>query len=1107
MGGSSKKTTVGYRYFLGLHMILCHGPIDRLVRIMVDKRTAWVGSSSGGTITVAAQNLFGGDSREGGVSGPVDFENGTPTQGQNGYLVSQLGPEVPSFRGVVGLVLRRCYMGNNPYLKAWSFRAQRIHVRQNGLPQWYDAKASIPVGSPGRAPVYHTFDPNQAAVSPELSGNSVTITGIDPTKEFLVLTLQGEDSAWSRWLGYGSGPGYHDNPDDPLWWARVSVKDAGGNITHLWEESYFTREEAASAALANPRRALSGSSQYQIWLEDDFLTNRGGMSLKIEVVSSFDMNPAHIIRECLTDPDWGMGYQEADIDDASFTAAADALYEEGFGMSLLWDRQTPIEDFVKEVIRHIQASLYVDRMTGLFKLKLIRADYVTSELLVLDETCVEKVDSFSRPSFGDMLNSVTVNYWDSATATTASLTAQDTALVQMQGCVVGTTIQYPGCTKQSLAAKLATRDLHTLSTPLLSCTVYANRKAAGLNVGDAFVLDWPDYLAEPTVMRVLGLAFGDGRSNKVKITCTEDVFSFPEVAVVRPEVPEWQDPSGEPEAATIRIVEEAPYYELVQRLGQTTTDDQLSSNPDIGYLLGSAAAPAGAINARLLVDAGAGYAGNDTPMDFCPVAFLAEDIGPGTTSAVISGGQGIAEVQVGTHAQIGQELVKVTSITDTLMTFGRGVLDTVPAPHPAGTPVLFWDAFADSDGVEYVAGETLGVKMTPVSGAGVLPLEDAPEDTITFTSRAFRPYPPGNLKVGGVAYPTHIGVEDSLNLSWSHRDRVQQTAGDLVDTTFGNIGPEVGTSYKVSIFGETDSLLREVSGVTGTTYEYTLADEINDVGGSSSEEPYWPQVSTLLNMNGANDSTVFTDASNNSLTFTPSGNARIRTDQFKFGGSSGYFDGASDQLTGPTGFAGFNFGSGDFTVDLWVYLVGGGNQHIVGFWDASGAQSWHIGVAGSSGVIYFEYSLGGVYDSTRSKVSANGVFPLNTWKYVEWSRSGNTMRLFVDGVVVITHTCGTDAVHFPSTVPLKIGSNTNSQLLAGYLQDLRITKGAARNTSAYTPPAIQASRYIITGPARLNGKLRFTLESVRDGKSSYQAHDHTVRRPGYGFNYGEQYGE
>lgn len=44
------------------------------------------------------------------------------------------------------------------------------------------------------------------------------------------------------------------------------------------------------------------------------------------------------------------------------------------------------------------------------------------------------------------------------------------------------------------------------------------------------------------------------------------------------------------------------------------------------------------------------------------------------------------------------------------------------------------------------------------------------------------------------------------------------------------------------------------------------------------------------------------------------------------------------------------------------------------------------------------------------------------------------------------------------------------------------------------------------GLSRLNGRLRFELESQRDGLVSWQHHDITVLRSGYGFNYGELYG-
>ncbi len=44
------------------------------------------------------------------------------------------------------------------------------------------------------------------------------------------------------------------------------------------------------------------------------------------------MNPAHIIRECLTNSVWGIGVSESNIDDVSFKKAADTLFDEQMGM-------------------------------------------------------------------------------------------------------------------------------------------------------------------------------------------------------------------------------------------------------------------------------------------------------------------------------------------------------------------------------------------------------------------------------------------------------------------------------------------------------------------------------------------------------------------------------------------------------------------------------------------------------------------------------------------------------------------------------------------------------------------------------------------------------
>ena len=54
MGGSSKAQTVGYKYYLGMHAIMCHGPVDKVTRFSVDGKVAWSGTSTGGAVSVNA---------------------------------------------------------------------------------------------------------------------------------------------------------------------------------------------------------------------------------------------------------------------------------------------------------------------------------------------------------------------------------------------------------------------------------------------------------------------------------------------------------------------------------------------------------------------------------------------------------------------------------------------------------------------------------------------------------------------------------------------------------------------------------------------------------------------------------------------------------------------------------------------------------------------------------------------------------------------------------------------------------------------------------------------------------------------------------------------
>ncbi len=816
MGGGN-SVTIGYQYFMGMHMALCHGPVDVVYNIYVDDRLAWSGSSGAGTISINAPELFGGDKKEGGISGTVNLEFGEATQGINAYLLSKLGVDTPAFRGVMCAVLNQVYVGNNPYLKPWSFEVSRIHVLEDGSEQWYDEKADMPtpnqVEARGILDDWRTGEGADSAlwirnpVIGTLPESGVVGYGWDGfgRDSYPFIVDIGNRSQWSGTTTIPPLPGpvglkiefWHD---DSL--SGVSISGTGIRSYTLEEDSYFTTHaDVVIEANEEPRDLYIAFSVTQGEPEGTTLDYGGGLTITLNTVSdagvSLDMNPAHIIREALTES-WGLGHPTSDIDNTAFTDAADTLYDENMGISILWDKEMPLEDFIAQILQHINAELYVSRTTGKFVLKLIRDDYTVGSLLVLDETNAQMAEKASRPSLGELVTSVTVQFTDRiAEYGDGSLTVHNEALIQMQQTDRNATVQYPGFCNRSTANRVALRDLKALSTPLLTVEMTANREAASLNIGDVFVLDFPEQGINSLVMRVQSMSVGDGLDNSVSIRAIEDVFSAPTVGTYVFDVPRWEDPlAAAVLPASPRVVIEAPYYELVRDQGQLAVDTALADDPDLGFIAATAGRQGTELNANLLVDSGAGYVDSDV-LDFAPYATLAIDAWYSDANLYYTSGKDLDIPVAGALAQIGDEIIRFDSLgTDSNGTYfavGRGVLDTTPAEHLAGVSIVFYDLA--SDDVRYTASESIDVKIQTTLGSSVSSGE--PVDTVVMDSRAIRPYPPGDLVVDGLSYPLAGTYYDTTVLTWAHRDRLQQTSGTVFDYTDGDIGPEAGTQYIV----------------------------------------------------------------------------------------------------------------------------------------------------------------------------------------------------------------------------------------------------------------------------------------------------------------------
>lgn len=827
----SKEQTIGYRYYVGMHLVFCHGPVDTINKLYIDgsKKDLLTSSvSSSQQVTINKRTIFGGEESGGGVAGKIDLLFGESTQTTNDYLSARLGSLVSAYRGVVSAVLRRLYVGTSPVMKTMGINATRIHKTVDGAEQWYDERAEIGSYVISGAAVSDTAD-WKILVEPVGTSSDYSAEDVDDSGwELAKLPVGNRDLPNAQVEGFRLSPNYVVSTQTQFWLRRdiylsavtdvaIDMHVDNGVTMYVNGVQVFTDYEAldhhiTSITTIDASYFRVGVNTIVFFVVDDVADiplEAEYFDLKWNIVTSTtyggDMNPAHIIRECLTNPDWGMGYSTSELDDTAFRYAADSFFDEALGISLVWDSTQTIEDFVNHVARHVDAALYVDRKTGLFVLKPIRGDYDEASLLTLDTSNVVSVTDFSRPAFGELTNSVTVTYWDRAARGDGTVTVSDIAMATAQGAAINTAVSYPGITTAEVAKRIAQRDLTTLSSPRISCVVTATRAAADLAPGDVFKLTWPDFKMSAVVMRVTGISFGDGKSHQVRISCTQDVFATPTISFLASSTPvPPDDDTATP--ATIRSVIEMPYWEAAQRFDQTSVDAKLASMPDTGFLLAGAARPAdAAINATLWADPGSGYVQASDPIDFAPYATLDGAIDQLDTELLLSNTDDlliddVASALPGTWLICGEEIMQVTDWDSDylILSVRRGCLDTVPAAHVDGTAVLFVDAYAGTDAVDYVYGESIDVKILPRTSSDEVELAAAAEDTLVMNSRAIRPYPPAAVTVNGTYWLTSVD-ENFMTLAWNTRNRTSQTGSSMLSWYDASVTEEDGMLYGVRV--------------------------------------------------------------------------------------------------------------------------------------------------------------------------------------------------------------------------------------------------------------------------------------------------------------------
>lgn len=553
-----------------------------------------------------------------------------------------------------------------------------------------------------------------------------------------------------------------------------------------------------------------------------------------------DRNPACMLYDIATLPKvpyGGGGLVPDELDLIALRAVGETLYAEQFGLSMLFQGQSPDEKIL-QILQHLDAVRYVDPQTGKLVFKLIRDDYDPAEIPTFGPGSLRE---FER-KYSDLTlieNAVNVRYIDAEAGFIPGIAPiQNDAAVDAAGGDVHTLdITLNGISNSTTARMVGARILQGISRVPIPVSGAANRSAASLRPGSVIKVDWPNDGFQGLIIRITNVGLPSIRGTEVRFDGIEDVFGTDWVTYAEPPPSGWL-PIQPAAALGSQLLIEAP-----RALAGYVIQDDASVPTGLALAARGNGAQTGF---NVLILDGATYRESLESGAFSPRADLLDDITPTAKYMRVQGVQGMdrlssisgADLDAGRNVLlIDGELIAFGRVQDngngtyTLADLYRGCVDTVPASHVAGADLWFpshgaalvpLNAFG-----ELQATQQTTVKLQPFNSAGDLDplLCSASTVAVTAPPRAKRPGAPARVLVKNASYPASITGE--LSLSWKHRNRLESAPYRQQNAT---AEAESGTTYTVEIYGEAGTLKHTEAGLASTSWAYPSATEISESG-------------------------------------------------------------------------------------------------------------------------------------------------------------------------------------------------------------------------------------------------------------------------------------
>jgi hypothetical protein len=312
--------------------------------------------------------------------------------------------------------------------------------------------------------------------------------------------------------------------------------------------------------------------------------------------------------------------------------------------------------------------------------------------------------------------------------------------------------------------------------------------------------------------------------------------------------------------------------------------------------------------------------------------------------------------------------------------------------------------------------QLLAPSVTPTPGIGQITLSFTSQQNVNYA--AYMGTTPG----GETGVPVYTGVGSGGTLNWPI------------------IGLTSGTTYYFKV------VATNLCSQTQTSTE---------ISATVPGDPFSSDVVALLHFDGINGSTIFTDTTGRHIWTANGSNAALSTAQAKFGPSSLSIPDNASAIECPTS-TDFDFGTGDYTVEGWVYVTSylspppiNQNIRLLAISSSGDFYTWEVN-SGNTGIAG-QANIDVVFTAFPFIHNFGGNVTVNTWHHIAFSQVSQILYAFIDGVLqgtVSTTGISLTSPHNPGDVVQIVGPPSS----LGYVDEVRVTKGVGRYTANFTPP-------------------------------------------------------